>query len=109
MLLRVQELGCFEEMPVESVSTAVIEEMFMVPKPDLKKLKTVHNMKRSNASSHKIHFKMEGLRDVKDMVRPGDFMTKWTLRMLTFISSGSVCTESMLVSDGKASSGSGSA
>ena len=59
------------------MSTAVIEEMFMVPKPDLKKLRTVHNMKRSNASSHKIHFKMEGLRDVKDMVRPCDFMTKW--------------------------------
>ena len=79
-LLRVQKLGCFEEMPDELVSTAVIEEMFMVPKPDSKKLRTVHNMKRSNASSHKIHFKMEGLRDVKDMVRPWDFMTKWDFK-----------------------------
>ena len=56
-LLRVQELGCCDEL----VSTTVIEEMFMVPKPDSKKLRTVHNMKRSNASSHKIHFKMEGV------------------------------------------------
>ena len=79
-LQRCLDMGSFEEMPINDIPSAVIVEIFMVPKIDSVKLRNVHDIRWSNSFTNKVHFKMEGLKDVKDMIRLRDLMTKWDIK-----------------------------
>lgn len=53
----------------------VISRMFPVPKKD-GRLRPVINLKTINPYVDQIHFKMEGLKTVRNLLQPGDYMVK---------------------------------
>ena len=72
-LARLSALGCFQRLPLEDIARAVVTYFFLVPKKD-NKWRAVIDLTYSNSYSPKIHFKMEGIKEVRDLVRLFDFM-----------------------------------
>jgi hypothetical protein len=52
----------------------------MVPKPNSEKLRLVLNLKKLNSFIPNIHFKMETVQDLKDLILEGDWMFKMDLK-----------------------------
>ena len=72
-LKRLFDLGCFEALPAEDIPNAIIAYFFVVPKSD-GGWRPVIDLTYANSFSGKIHFKMENIKDVRDLIRPFDFM-----------------------------------
>ena len=72
-LARLSALGCFQRLPLEDIARAVVTYFFLVPKKD-NKWRAVIDLTYSNSYSPKIHFKMEGIKEVRDLIRLLDFM-----------------------------------
>ena len=66
-------LGYFEALPAKDIPNAIIVYFFMVPKSD-GGWRPVIDLTYANSFSGKIHFKMENIKDVRDLIRPFDFM-----------------------------------
>ena len=57
----------------------VISRIFPVPKKD-KRVRLVINLRTINPFIPPIHFKMEGLKSLRDVIRPNDWMTRLDLQ-----------------------------
>eukprot|EP01126_Amoeba_proteus_P014684 TRINITY_DN1649_c0_g1_i10.p1 TRINITY_DN1649_c0_g1~~TRINITY_DN1649_c0_g1_i10.p1 ORF type:complete len:552 (-),score=71.67 TRINITY_DN1649_c0_g1_i10:232-1887(-) len=78
-MTRLQQMGVFEELPTEDKNSAIISFLFCVPKKDGGN-RPILNFVPTNNFVEKIHFKMETIRDVKDLLLEGDLMTKIDLK-----------------------------
>jgi hypothetical protein len=73
-LLRLESLGVIEDLPKEELSSATFNGIFVVERKD--KLRPIIDQRYPNSFTTKIHFKMESIRDVRDLIRPGELMFK---------------------------------
>jgi hypothetical protein len=76
---RLYQLGAFELVPAELQGNVICSFLFLVPKPP-NKWRVILNFVPSNNYSEKVHFKMETIRDVKDLLKKGDLMTSLDLK-----------------------------
>ena len=73
-LTRFSKIGIVKNLPLEDISTATFCGIFVVEQKD--KLRPIIDQRHPNSFTTKIHFKMDSLRDVRDLIRQGEFMFK---------------------------------
>lgn len=73
-LTRFKNLGAIVRLPEEDLSTAVFNGVFVVQQRN--KNRPVIDQRFPNSYQSKIHFKMDSIRDVKDLIRAKEFMFK---------------------------------
>eukprot|EP01126_Amoeba_proteus_P041584 TRINITY_DN4476_c0_g6_i1.p1 TRINITY_DN4476_c0_g6~~TRINITY_DN4476_c0_g6_i1.p1 ORF type:complete len:589 (+),score=71.36 TRINITY_DN4476_c0_g6_i1:634-2400(+) len=76
---RLKEMGVFEKLPQECYSSAIVSFLFCVPKKD-GGWRPILNFVPTNNHISKIHFKMDTVRDLKDILVKDDLMTKIDLK-----------------------------
>eukprot|EP01126_Amoeba_proteus_P046408 TRINITY_DN5249_c0_g1_i2.p1 TRINITY_DN5249_c0_g1~~TRINITY_DN5249_c0_g1_i2.p1 ORF type:complete len:670 (-),score=104.10 TRINITY_DN5249_c0_g1_i2:959-2968(-) len=76
---RLQALGCFERLQDEEVKDAIISFLFPVEKPG-GGWRAVLDFTPCNKFTESIHFKMENIRDVRDLIQESDYMTTFDLK-----------------------------
>ena len=65
---------------VQSVKGQFSSTIFVRPKKETNKFRPIMNLKRLNAHTPYIHFKMEGMKNVSDLLNQGDYMVKIDLK-----------------------------
>ena len=65
---------------VGSQSTGFCSTIFLVPKKDTKQMRPVVNLKPLNRFLPRVHFKMEGLHVVRDLLQKGDWLCRIDLK-----------------------------
>ena len=75
---RYLELGAIEPLPQDQLASATFNGVFVVSQRN--KDRPVIDQRYPNSYQKKIHFKMDTIRDVKDLLREGDFMFKIDLK-----------------------------
>ena len=78
---RYLELGAIEPLPQDQLASATFNGVFVVSQRN--KDRPVIDPRYPNSYQKKIHFKMDTIRDVKDLLREGDFMFKRTSTLCT--------------------------
>ena len=71
-------------VPREHRAKGFLSQLFIVPKKD-GGMRPIVNLKSLNSFVETVHFKMEGIQMVKDILRPGDWMTKVDLKDAYFM------------------------
>ena len=66
-------------VPNEQAAKGFQSQLFTVPKKD-GGTRPIINLKRLNSFVHEVHFKMEGIHMLKDILKPGNWMTKIDLK-----------------------------
>ena len=61
---------------VQFVKNQFFSTIFVRPKKEANKFRTIINLKRGNSYMPYIHFKMEGMKNASDLLNQGDYMTK---------------------------------
>ncbi len=62
------------EIPTQQEAKGFTSQLFSVPKKD-GGTRPIINLKALNLFVHKVHFKMEGIHMLKDVLKKGDWMT----------------------------------
>ena len=75
-LERLFQLGSIEELPFKDIHECVVNDIFIVPKPHSSKFRPIIDQRFANSFTKKVHFKMESIKDVKDILQPGDLMIR---------------------------------
>ena len=66
---------------VQFVKNQFFSTIFVRPKKEANKFRTIINLKRGNSYMPYIHFKMEGMKNASsDLLNQGDYMTKIDLK-----------------------------
>lgn len=73
-LERLFQLGAIEELPYRDIASCVVNDIFVVPKPHSTKFRPIIDQRFTNSFTKKVHFKMESMKDVKDIIQPEDLM-----------------------------------
>ena len=68
---RLKEIGAIRHYQGKD---AVFSPVFIIPKKDSGKWRVIFDLHCLNISINKIHFKMEGLPDIRDLLRKGDWI-----------------------------------
>jgi len=71
-------------VPKEQAAKGFQSQLFTVPKKDGGR-RPIINLKRLNSFVEEVHFKMEGIHTLKDILKPGDWMTKVDLKDAYFM------------------------
>ncbi len=69
-------LGSIEVLPFEDLHECVVNDIFVVPKPHSAKFRPFIDQRYANSFTRKVLFKMESIKDVKDILQPGDLRIK---------------------------------
>ncbi len=72
------------EIPTQQEAKGFTSQLFSVPKKD-GGTRPIINLKALNLFVHKVHFKMEGIHMLKDVLKKGDWMTKIDLKDAYFM------------------------
>ena len=75
-LERLFQLGSIEELPFKDIHECVVNDIFIVPKPHSSKFRPIIDQRFANSFTKKVHFKMESIKDVKDILQPEDLMIR---------------------------------
>jgi len=75
-LERLFQLGAIEELPYRDIASCVVNDIFVVPKPHSTKFRPIIDQRFTNSFTKKVHFKMESMKDVKDIIQPEDLMIR---------------------------------
>ena len=73
-----------EVMHADQTNNQFVSQLFAVPKKD-GAIRPIINLKALNRFVEVSHFKMEGIHMLKELLRPGDFMTKVDLKDAYFM------------------------
>lgn len=65
---------------VQFVKNQFFSTIFVRPKKEANKFRTIINLKRGNSYMPYIHFKMEGMKNASDLLNQGDYMTRIDLK-----------------------------
>lgn len=76
--------GAISEVHPSEMENGFVSQLFAVPKKD-GAIRPIINLKALNRFVDTVHFKMEGIHMLKDMMRPGDFLTKVDLKDAYFM------------------------
>ena len=69
---RYEDMGVVVPLPPEELDTAVFNGVFVVEQKN--KLRPIIDQRFPNSFTEKVHFKMDSIRDVRDLIREHDFM-----------------------------------
>lgn len=69
-------LGSIEVLPFEDLHECVVNDIFVVPKPHSAKFRSIIDQRYAKSFTRKVLFKMESIKDVKDILQPGDLRIK---------------------------------
>ena len=83
-VVKMIEKGAISVVPREQKAKGFHSQLFCVPKKDGGK-RPIINLKGLNSFVETVHFKMEGIHMLKDILRPGDWMTKVDLKDAYFM------------------------
>jgi hypothetical protein len=79
-LSRLVDIQALVPLPSSEFSQAVFAGVFMVPKPNSDKFRPVIDQTYTNSFVDKVHFKMETIKDVKDIMMQDDWLLRWDLK-----------------------------
>lgn len=79
-LERLFQLGAIEELPFKDIASCVVNDILVVPKPHSKKFRPIIDQRFANSFTKKVHFKMESIKDVKDLLQPEDLMIRFDFK-----------------------------
>ena len=71
-IARYENMGVVVPLPQEDLDSAVFNGVFVVEQKN--KLRPIIDQRFPNSFTRKIHFKMDSIRDVRDLIRPMDLM-----------------------------------
>jgi len=77
-IARLVETGALVQVKEQDLTA--VSPMRLVPKKSSSKFRMIVNMRGVNQHLPELHFRMEGLGTIMELLRPGDWMIKWDLK-----------------------------